>query len=82
MKLIKLLEIESEMLRFQKRLSAAIEVAKNDTSGYYDKDKSQWLEPPTNKPIEYKECLGCKESAALKRSATDLVQVLYSLNKD
>lgn len=82
MKLNKLLEIEGELLRFQKRLNAAIEVAKKDNGSYYDTDKSQWQNSPITKPNEYKECLNCKESASLKRSATDLKQILYSLNKD
>jgi|GEM_PF-4688324 hypothetical protein len=81
MKLTKLLEIEAELQRFQKRLNQAIEKAKSDdkkieyTNNYKDSKEVE-------KPHEERECLNCKESAALKRSATDLKQVLYSLNKD
>lgn len=82
MKLTKLLEVEAELLRFQKRLNAAIEVAKNDKSSYYDKDKSRWENNPTEKPDEHKECIGCKESAAVKRASTDLKMALYNLAKD
>lgn len=80
MKLTKLLEIDSELTRFKKRLDAAIEKAKNDNLPYHD--GVTWHENPTDKPAFLKECIGGKESASLKRSATDLKQILYSLNKD
>lgn len=76
MKLTKLLEIENELIRFKKRLDAAIYIAKNDTSGFWDGD--HW-NTDSDKPRELMECLNCKESAALKRGAIDLKKELTGL---
>lgn len=78
MKLSKLLAIQAEATRFNQRLEAAINKARENDSYYQSTGQQEGKK--TMIPEADRDCTGTKEGAAFKRSATDLKMELSNLN--
>lgn len=70
MKLYKLLEIQTEAVRFNKKLNDAIVKATSNEKDFDGKTI----------PLEDRDCTGSRESAAVKRAAMDLKKELSNLH--